>query len=225
MIVLSILLALAPGSLIIWYIYQADRYERETWIPLTICFLLGMFATFPVISFQTQFYNSQPGSLPLLWSSLFRSFIVIALAEELIKFLLLIIYPYQRPFFNEPIDGIVYTLMIGMGFATLENVLYAYQFGLTTIAVRAFTAMPAHACFAIIMGYFAGKARFRPEKRGRLFAFGLGAAVLLHGLYDFFILQQFWDELILLSIAVLLLSVMLSSRMITEHQKASPFKD
>ena len=47
-------------------------------------------------------------------------FIIVALSEELVKFIMLMAYPYKRPFFNEPMDGIVYTIMVGMGFAVVE---------------------------------------------------------------------------------------------------------
>ena len=51
-----------------------------------------------------------------------------------------------------------------MGFATLENVLYVYNYGFSTGVLRAFTAVPAHATFAILMGYFMGKAKFSKNR-------------------------------------------------------------
>ena len=58
-------------------------------------------------------------------------------------------------------DGIVYAVMIGMGFATLENIIYASRFGLETTLFRAFTAVPAHGVFAAIMGYYIGVGKVR----------------------------------------------------------------
>ena len=56
--------------------------------------------------------------------------------------------------FDEWIDGVVYTICIGMGFALVENLIYAFDYDLITVVVRALTAVPAHAIFAIFMGFF-----------------------------------------------------------------------
>jgi len=156
---------------------------------------------------------------------LLLSFVVIALSEELVKFIALIAYPFQKKFFNEPIDGIVYSVMIGMGFATIENIIYADRFGTGTTIVRAFTAVPAHAVFAVIMGYFTGLAKFNPDKKITYLAMGLGLAILVHGIYDVFILQQYYEWLMLFATFTLLLSGYFAYRLIRMHQAASPFRD
>ena len=68
--------------------------------------------------------------------------------------------------------------MIGMGFATLENILYADRFGLQTVMIRAFTAVPAHAIFAIIMGYYIGLAKFNKKKSHQIFSSGFSISCL-----------------------------------------------
>ncbi|MBV6652354.1 MAG: PrsW family intramembrane metalloprotease, partial [Mameliella sp.] len=140
---LLFLIAIAPGLLICWYIYQMDKYEREEPFPLFVCFWLGALATLGVVELETWAAFSpwlQGGGI---LHTFFSSFIVVALTEELIKYLCLVVYPYRSRFFNEPMDGIVYAVMVGMGFATLENIMYALQYGLETIVLRAFTAVPA----------------------------------------------------------------------------------
>ena len=56
-------------------------------------------------------------------------------------------------------DAIVYGTLISLGFATFENLQYVYYSGgspdLIAI-IRAFTAIPLHACCGIIMGYYFG---------------------------------------------------------------------
>jgi protease PrsW len=135
----------------------------------------------------------------------------------------LVLFPYFRPFFNEPLDGIIYAVMISMGFATLENVLYAMEYSISTTALRGLTAVPAHAVFATMMGYFVGKAKFKTERKIqiRFLAMGLGLAVLVHGLYDFFIIQEFYDWLILLAIVTLFISIFFAMRMLKEEQEES----
>jgi len=223
MSILNIILAIVPGILICYLIFRFDRHEREKLLPLAICFILGVAVTFPAM--QIESFADRKGIVesPDFWMTMFLSFIVVALTEELMKFICLMAYPYHRPFFNEPLDGIVYAVMIGMGFATLENILYAGRFGLDTMAVRAFTAVPAHGAFGAIAGYFVGRAKFDKANQIKLIAFGLLSAVGLHGLYDFFILQQHYEWLISFSTLTLAGSIYLSYRMIKEHQENSPF--
>ena len=155
---LLLLLAILPGIVISWYIIRMDRHEQEHRGPLTLCFLLGMALTYPSMHLErwmVMLGMSYPSSIEL---KLIVSILLIAIGEELGKFLALVLYPFPRPFFNEPIDGVVYAVMIGMGFATLENIFYASAFGLGTTILRAFTAVPAHALFSVIIGGYDDRA-------------------------------------------------------------------
>lgn len=225
MSILLNILAIVPGLLVCYYIYRRDKYEQESRLHLILCFLLGMLITLPVMSIQVWAHEQGFDDTSHLGLTLFFSFIVVALSEELLKFLTLVAYPFNRPFFNEPIDGIVYAVMIGMGFATLENILYANRYGLSTTVLRAFTAVPAHAVFAIIIGFYAGKAKFDPQHRFRLLLTGLLIAVGVHGLYDFFILQEVYEGLMILAVFTLGISIYFAKNLIREHEENSPFKE
>lgn len=218
------LLAILPGLIICYYIYQLDKYEKESKIELVICFVLGMLSTVPIYFLERWAHGVESSFESRMAVTLFSSFFIVGFGEEFSKFIALLIYPFQRSFFNEPFDGIIYAVMISMGFATLENVLYANQYGLETTLLRAFTAVPAHAAFAVIVGYFVGLARFNLEKRAWLLLKGLGIAVLVHGLYDFFILQQYIEWLMLLAVIVLWLALWYANRLIKLHQRNSPFR-
>jgi RsiW-degrading membrane proteinase PrsW (M82 family) len=75
---------------------------------------------------------------------------------------------------------------VSLGFAFVENFLYGYR-DMRVLLVRAFTAVPGHAVFSGIMGYYLGLSKLEPGRRGAWVA-GLAWAILLHGLYDFFLL-------------------------------------
>jgi len=222
---LLLLIAVCPGLLFCWFIYRMDKYEKESPLHLYLCFSLGMLITFPVLKLEEWTHHTGFDDTQNLWITLFSSFVIVALSEELVKFLALVLYPFRQVFFNEPIDGIIYAVVIAMGFATLENILYAYRFGVETVILRAFTAVPAHAAFAVMMGYFAGKAKFQPLKRRRFLLIALLLPVLVHGVYDFFILQEAYDWLILLAVPTLAFSIHLAWRMIRQQQENSPFKE
>ena len=85
---------------------------------------------------------------------------MVALTEEA-KFIALRYYAFRNKNFNEPFDGIIYAVYISMGFAFV-NILYVSQGGMQVAILRTFTAVPAHAMFAVMMGYYAGLASLLP---------------------------------------------------------------
>lgn len=219
---LAIVGAVLPSLLIAAFIYWQDKHEKEQALPLLLCFLLGVLITFPARWLEAKAYEIGWYESEDFWLTFFVAFIVVALNEELFKFVVLWLYPFQQKFFNEPFDGIVYAVMIGMGFAMLENIIYVKQFGIADTWGRAFTAVPSHGVYAIIMGYFAGLAKFKPHRKWPLLLQGLFFATILHGAYDLFLIQQESDWLMLLSIVILYASMFLAWKMMRRHQDASP---
>jgi protease PrsW len=218
-------LAILPAIIIITWVYFKDSYEKEPSHLLVFCFLWGCISTIPAIFGQMYFKHLEnPDSLA---STAIFSFFVIAFTEEISKFFFLRFYAYPKDEFNEPMDGIVYAVMIGMGFATLENILYVFsgENGLMTAIGRGLTAVPAHGAFAVLMGAYVGLAKFVPEKRNYYMFHGLALAVFFHGLYDFFLLQKSYEGLGVLSILTLTFGISLSRRLIKAKQALSPFKN
>lgn len=48
--------------------------------------------------------------------------------------------------------------------------------------------------------------------------------VVVHGIYDFFIMQEVYDGLILLAVVTLIISLYFAFRLIREEQEESPFR-
>ncbi|HTI10928.1 MAG TPA: PrsW family glutamic-type intramembrane protease [Puia sp.] len=188
---LLLVLAIAPGVAICLFIYSLNKYGKSTLSQLVLSFLLGMVATVPPLLLQMLAGDvREEPSRHSVWSYAWYAFIVVALSEEGSKFLVLRWYAYPKKSFTEPFDGIVYAVMIGMGFATVENIEYVLQFGLETGISRFFLAVPAHASFAVLLGYNVGWAKFEPERKVWLMGKGLLTVVLLHGSFDFFLFLQ-----------------------------------
>ena len=134
------------------------------------------------------------------------SFLIIAPIEEILKFLAVRRWIYRSLEFNEVMDGIVYTVSASLGFAALENILYVLPLGLYTGIVRAFLAVPGHACFGALMGYYIGKAKFNPTKKYLYMSRGIIYAILCHGLYDFLLLtRSSFSSFVVLLLVVLFL--------------------
>ena len=224
--ILLLAAATLPSMAIAYWIYQQDEHEKEPKAMLLWAFLCGCASTIPALVGQTFFKNlDNPDSL--FQTALF-AFGVVAVTEELSKYLFLRRFIYPKKDFNEPIDGIVYGVMVGLGFATLENVLYVFNaegHGLSTALGRAFTAVPAHAAFGALMGAYVGLAKFFPEKRTIYMLIGIGLAIFFHGAYDFFLMQQVYEGMGLMAIFTLVWGITMSRRLIKVGQELSPFKN
>ncbi|HEY4335658.1 MAG TPA: PrsW family glutamic-type intramembrane protease [Puia sp.] len=191
MVLLLFALAVAPGIAVCLFIYSLKRYGPGSMRYLVTSFILGMAATLPALLIQLRAVDvrTEPWRHSIA-SYIWYAFAVVALSEEGSKFLVLRFYAYPKRVFREPFDGVVYGVMIGMGFATVENIEYVHKFGLETGVTRFFLAIPAHAAFAVLMGYPVGRAKFRQRRRVWLLLWGLLVAVLFHGSFDFFLFVQ-----------------------------------
>ncbi len=220
-----IIYALAPVFVIIFYIYLKDKYEKEPKRLLFISFLLGAVVS---ILITTTLYSAFNIAVPLtdklsVIQQFVQAFFVVGFSEELSKYLIVLLFAQRRKEFNEPFDGIVYAVMVSMGFAATENIMYVLNGGPATALARAFTAVPAHATFGILMGYFMGKAKFS-KKRIQLNLAGLLLAIVFHGAYDFFLFIKFIPGIWVGAIVSLIIGVVLSRKAIKRHQNNSQFK-
>ena len=218
-------LAITPGLAIAFFIYSRDK-EKEPGKLLRRAFLLGMLSTFVAIAFELWWEKNGYTRRPDLSSTAFYAMIVVAFSEEFAKFIFLRRFFYKHKEFNEPFDGIVYSVMIALGFATLENIFYAYQYGIGTTIMRMFTAVPSHAADGVIMGYFVGKAKFHPNKKTLYLVAGLLGATFFHGAYDFSLMQQTLPNMAMAGAFVTLaVTLNLSFKAMKIHRENSPFDD
>ena len=218
-------LALAPALAIAWFVWFKNEYQKEPLKHVAISFFLGVLSAIPAVYFSTTLAKFLPVDYKDLGSVAIHAFIVVALAEEFAKFLVLRFYAYRQPEFDEPYDGIVYGVMISLGFAAIENVFYVAEGGLSVAIMRMFTAVPAHASFGAIMGYYFGLAWQEKEFEKQHIYRGLLAATLFHGVYNFFLIQENYPAFWFFSIFGLAISIRLSLKAMKAHNEASPFKE
>ena len=221
-----ILFAIAPVFIIIIYIYVKDKYEKEPKRLLIYNFLFGAIVSIIV---TTILYYVFDYILPLkdehsILQQFIKAFFVVGLTEEFSKYIIVRYYAQPKPDYNEPFDGIVYAVMVSMGFAATENIFYVLDGGYQTALVRAFTAVPAHATFGILMGYYMGKAKFSNNKT-ILNLVGLLLAILFHGSYDFFLFIDFVPGIWIGAFLSLVVGILLSRKAIKKHQERSHFKN
>lgn len=207
----SVLLAAAciPSVVLLVYIYEKDKTEKEPFGLLALLFGLGCLSCLPAVILENilPMFNIFPeGSVAFLFV---ENYFVVGLAEELSKFLMLFLITRKNKNFNCLFDGVIYAVVVSLGFATLENILYVLQNGMGTAVMRAITAVPGHMFDGVLMGYFytlwhlyancevVEKKYFQmglidrlvPSKTsaGAYFALTLIVPIVVHGTYDFLV--------------------------------------
>jgi RsiW-degrading membrane proteinase PrsW (M82 family) len=209
--------AVSPGVVLLSYFYLRDLYETEPLRSVLTSFVLGMLAVLPVLALQ-KFLASY------IHSTYLHVFLVASGTEELFKFLVVAAFIYRSREVNEIYDGILYSVAVSLGFATVENVFSVMQQGWETAAIRAFLPVPGHALFAVVMGYYAGKSKFVSSRfRALKLSQAILYAWLLHAVYDLILAssQYFWGMLI---IPFMLMLWFLGLRKMKLALHKSPFK-
>ena len=201
--------AVIPAIFLVVQIYRADKLEREPvgmiislvfWGAVSTLLAgvgeeVGMLLLDRIFPEESVFYN------------LVFYFLVVGLAEEGFKYLMLYRRTWESPQFNCQFDGVVYGACIALGFALWENISYVGRYGLGTALIRAVTAVPGHGCFGVFMGAFYGMARryenFGYIKKSRSCRrLAVIVPLLLHGTYDFIVsLEQESMQLVFLAFA------------------------
>ena len=184
--------AVLPAVFLLVRVYRADRIERESPRLIGSLVIGGIISTFFAIISERVFggllNRLVPGTSPAYNVLLY--FGVVAISEELAKYMLLKKRTWNNPEFNCLYDGVVYAVAVSLGFALWENISYVTMYGFSTALVRAVTAVPGHACFGVFMGVFYSLAKSNDyvgeEGKSRFFRIlSVVVPVLLHGAYDY----------------------------------------
>ena len=169
-----ILLAAAPPLFWLWLFYRRDRWEPEPKALVLKVFVAGALTSIPAWLLQI--------SLPGPTHPIYDYFVRVALVEEACKLIPVMIVAVRSRQMNEPMDGIIYAVAAALGFATVENVLYALWLGPAILVARAFTSTLAHLALSGLVGYQIGRWRMGRSPAHIWIAFF--GVVGLHGAYD-----------------------------------------
>ena len=190
----SLGLSAVPAALWLGYFYLQDRHEPEPKHYVAGVCLAGAFVAAPVANFVIETLlpaGSSRGLTHTAGDRVLQAVLLVGLAQELAKYLVVRYTIYLSPEFDEPMDGIIYMTAAGIGFATAENVRYLQGIDgtvfLTTGAANAVVTTVAHACFAGVLGYALGRAKFSPAsplRRAGMLFLGLCGATALNGVFS-----------------------------------------
>jgi RsiW-degrading membrane proteinase PrsW (M82 family) len=192
LLLFSILIAaVAPGFALLTFFYLKDKYDSEPLHLVLKMFFLGFLIVVPVMIIQRGL---------VIWlgeGSFVSAFLISAGIEELLKWIVLFYFIYHHAEFDEPYDGILYAVAISLGFATVENVMYAMsnQVFFGTLLLRGLLPVSGHALFGVMMGYYLGLAKFTKQwKSRRILFYSLLIPWFWHGVYDWILanITDYW---------------------------------
>lgn len=181
---LTLLITVGVPLFIVFAIIYSDKFREPTDLVIKT-FFAGVIICFPAAELNYLLIPSYEYS--------YRA----GFTEETLKFLVLYFYIRPKSAFNEPMDAIVYGVIVSLGFATFENISYVYSGNLevdsfSLAIMRAVSAIPMHATCGIIMGYFFGLYAFTHSKqfliKSIIFPIGIHATYNFLTGYDFFFL-------------------------------------
>lgn len=196
----AILLAVLPVLAFLIYILLADMRSPEPIKMLFKALLLG-FLTIPLSMLFSSFFTLiglSPEEIETVGDAINTSYWGAAIPEEVAKFLMFWLLVRKNRHFDEKMDGILYAVIISLGFAVLENLLYLYSAAddfLEVGIMRAIFSIPGHFGFGVLMGYFYSLAVFGNSSKKKLYlSLSLILPILVHGIYDSLLFMQEVEE-------------------------------
>src|SRR3989338_2510438 len=187
---LAFLGGIIPALLWLWFWIREEENKSEPKGLLTVVFIMGMIGVIcvlPIEKFIQTTFSSNHLQL-ILWAG----------AEEIIKYLAVLVVIYKTTYIDEPIDWPIYLITAALGFAALENALFLIKpiFTdqiLTAVSIGQFRFLGAtllHTVSSGILGIALGiSLRMHEFKKIWYIAVGLVLAIALHSVFNFFIIR------------------------------------
>lgn len=185
--------AVAPAAALLIYFstHRAWCHLREL---IWISFGFGFSVAIPIAGIAALYAPSIAALDGVRLHAAAIAFLEASIPEELGKLLVVTCIILRHEDLRRPVDAVVLTVLVGLGFATIENLYYVFgaENWTETAVLRAITAVPMHATVGIVMGYFAARWLLAPGAAPVTLAMMFAAPTVLHGLYDYpvFAIQQ-----------------------------------
>lgn len=224
---IAIILGILPS--IIWlafYLKKDIHPEPKKW--LVLIFLSGMAAAPLAAIVENQaggFLKSLNFSSSVFFNSLAQNiaivFIGAAAIEEFFKYLTVRLAMKHNPVFDEPEDAMIYMIVAALGFAAVENILIMNSFApvfffdpsqpLFILSLRFIGATFLHTLSSAIVGFYYALSLCKNDVRSSsprfLILKGFDIAILLHGIFNYFIIVLNEISAIYFSIPLFIIAV------------------
>jgi len=187
---LAFLGGIIPSLLWLWFWLKEEESPEPKGL-LTVAFIMGMIAVIIVLPIE-KFILDHVGSATwqtILWAG----------AEEILKYLAVLVILYKTNDTAKPIDWPIYFITTALGFAALENALFLIKpllvngatVTLLTGNLRFLGSTLLHTVSSGTIGIAAGISFYMKEFGKKMFLFaGFIIAIALHSTFNFFIIRN-----------------------------------
>jgi RsiW-degrading membrane proteinase PrsW (M82 family) len=186
---IAFLAGLIPALFWLWFWLREDHCQPEPKGLIASAFIAGMLIVPLVLPLQQLAMDHYTGA------ALVFAWVVI---EEVLKYVAALVVVLWHRAVDEPIDLIIYMITIALGFSALENALYMFNPLVdgdyaTTILTGNFRFLGAtllHVLASGTVGAFMAMTFYKSDTRRIISAsVGLFIAIVLHALFNFFIMD------------------------------------
>jgi len=192
----AILGGIVPALLWLYFWLKEDKKNPEPKRLLLFAFVAGMIAVLIAIPFEKYANTYFTGILLIiLWSAI----------EEILKFAGAYFSVLKKKAVDEPIDIIIYMITVALGFAALENTLFLINLlidgNITNTIIngnlRFLGATLLHTLSSATVGIMIAFSFYRGETLKKIYTFlGLILAIVLHTLFNFFIIKESGEKIL-----------------------------
>ena len=180
---------LTPALFWLWFWLREDNEKPEPWGLIILAFIAGMAvvpAALPLQKFAIDLYSGD--NLIFVW----------VVIEEVLKYAAALLVIFWHKDVDEPIDLIIYMIVIALGFSALENALFMfnplmqgdYFNSLLTGQFRFLGATLLHVLASGTLGVCMAVAFYKSNTTRLIYSMvGLSLAITLHAIFNFFIMD------------------------------------
>ena len=194
---LSLLGGVLPALLWLWFWLKEDRLHPEPRGLVIMSFIGGMIAVLFALPAEQWVWKNYAANMTVV-------IIGWAIIEEVLKYGASYFTALRRRENDEPIDSLIYLITAALGFAALENTLFlsgAFEHGglgsgIDLGILRFIGASLLHVIASGTMGFFLALGFYKRRFVKKIdWILGLIASIILHALFNLFILKGAGDGL------------------------------
>jgi RsiW-degrading membrane proteinase PrsW (M82 family) len=190
-LILAFVGGIIPSLLWLWF-WLKEEESPEPGMLLSVIFVIGMAGVIVALSIERfiQTHIASPDGQLVLWAS----------AEEVVKYLAVLILLYKTNKASKPIDWPIYMVTAALGFAALENALFLIKplgataglFGAASLGqLRFLGSTLLHTVSSGVVGIAMGISLYMKGFKKFMHVFiALVIAIALHSAFNFFIIRN-----------------------------------
>ncbi len=199
---IAFLIGLVPALFWLWFWLREDKKSPEPKLLIAISFIAGMAVVPLALPLQKLAIDLYSGSnVMLAW----------VIIEEVLKYVVALFVILWNKAVDEAIDPIIYMIAIALGFAALENTLFVLnpitdgEYGAATItgSFRFLGSSLLHVLASATVGVMLALSFYRSNIVKLIYGtIGLFIAILLHALFNFFIMESSGEGILIIFLFV-----------------------